>query len=98
MEAITNAVTSSDVIIIDEIGPMELHSQKFKEAIRKAAESSKVVVGVVHWKAVDSLVTEVKRRDDAEVHLVTLENRENSHSLVFREALYYLSRACSHEP
>lgn len=93
LEAITNAVTSSDVIIIDEIGPMELCSQKFKEAIRRAAESPKLVVGVVHWKAADSLIAEIKGRDDAEVRLVTLENRGNMDGLVFRQALEFLSGA-----
>ncbi len=91
VEAITRAVTSSDAIIIDEIGPMELYSQKFREAIRKVAESGKLVVGIVHWKATDSLINEIKRRDDAEVHVVTLENRGNLHELVSGEALNFLS-------
>jgi nucleoside-triphosphatase len=91
VEAIRNAAASSDVVIIDEIGPMELHSQKFREAIRKAAVSPKLVVGVVHWKATDSLITGLKGRDDAEVHLVTGENRESLHLLVLREALEFLS-------
>lgn len=90
--AITNAVVSSDVVVMDEIGPMELCSQKFKEAVRKAAQSQTLLVGVVHWKAQDSLITEIKGRDDAEVHLVTLENRESLHVLVLEEALDFLSR------
>jgi nucleoside-triphosphatase len=93
IEAITNAVTDSDVIVIDEIGPMELCSRKFREAVKKAVESPKLVVGVVHWKATDRLVTELKGRGDAEVHLVTLENRDNLHELVSGEALVFLSGA-----
>jgi nucleoside-triphosphatase len=89
--AITNAVASSDVVVMDEIGPMELYSQKFKEAVRKAAQSPKLLVGVVHWKAADGLITEINGRDDAEVHLVTLENRESLHVLVLEEALDFLS-------
>jgi nucleoside-triphosphatase len=91
VEAIANAVTSSDVIVIDEIGPMELHSQKFREAIMKAAEGPKLLVGVVHWKATDVLITRMKTMNDAEVHLVTLENRENLHALVLKKALDFLS-------
>src|SRR5208337_1606648 len=49
-EAITSAVKESDVIVIDEIGPMELHSKKFKEAVHMAAKSQKLLIGVVHWK------------------------------------------------
>jgi nucleoside-triphosphatase len=91
VEAITNAATGSDVIIIDEIGPMELCSQKFKEAVRKAAESPRLVVGIVHWKATDRLIAEIKGRDDTEVHLVTPENRGSLHVLVFRQALDFLA-------
>jgi nucleoside-triphosphatase len=91
VEAITSAVTRSDVIVIDEIGPMELHSRKFREAVLKAAESLKLLVGVVHWKATDTLIDRVKGRDDAEVHLVTVENRENLPVLVLKEAVVFLS-------
>jgi len=91
VEAITSVVTSSDAIIIDEIGPMELHSQKFREAVRKVAESPKLVVGIVHWKATDSLINEIKSRDDAEVYVVTFENRRNLHELVSGKALNFMS-------
>ena len=94
VRAIADAVVNSDVIIIDEIGPMELHSQKFREIVRKIAVSPKLVVGIVHWKAEDSLIAEVKARDDAEVHPVTLENRENLDELVLKEALNFLSETC----
>jgi nucleoside-triphosphatase len=90
VEAITSAVATSDVIVIDEIGPMELHSRKFRETVLKAAESPKLLVGVVHWKAVDTLIDRVKGRDDAEVHLVTVENRENLAVRVLKEAVAFL--------
>jgi nucleoside-triphosphatase len=91
VKAITDAVAISDVVVIDEIGPMELHSQKFREAILEAADSPKLLVGVVHWKAADSVINRIKGRDDVEVHLVTLENRESLHVSVLREALDFLS-------
>lgn len=90
VEAISNALTDSDVIVIDEIGPMELCSLKFKEIVAKAIESSKLVVGVVHWKVEDSLIAEAKGRSDAEVHVVTIENRGQLDELVFKEALNFL--------
>ncbi|HVP16497.1 MAG TPA: NTPase [candidate division Zixibacteria bacterium] len=91
VEAITSAVATSDVIVIDEIGPMELHSKKFREAVLKAAESLKLLVGVVHWKATDTLINIIKDRDDAEVHVVTVENRENLPVQVLGEAVVFLS-------
>ena len=75
-EAIFAAVENCDVIAIDEVGPMELFSEKFKEAARKALESCKPVVAVVHWKAQDKLIVEARNREDAELITVTSENRE----------------------
>jgi nucleoside-triphosphatase len=91
VEAITSALTASDVIVIDEIGPMELHSEKFREAAMKAAESSKLLLGVIHWKATDPLLERIKDRGDSEVRVVTIENRENLPVLVVREAVMFLS-------
>ena len=75
--AITNALEKCAAIAIDEIGPMELFSQKFKQAVAQALESKKLVLAVVHGKAKDPLVTQVKRRVDAEIFNVTFSNREN---------------------
>lgn len=90
-EAVTSAVTGSDVIVIDEIGPMELHSEKFRESVLKAAESLKLLIGVVHWKAMDPLVKRIKDRDDAEVGVVTIENRESLPIQVLGQAVAFLS-------
>jgi nucleoside-triphosphatase len=90
-EAITSAVKESEVIVIDEIGPMELHSKKFKEAVFMAAESQNLLIGVVHWKATDSFLTRIKHREDAEVLVVTVENRENLPVHVTGQAIEFLS-------
>jgi len=73
--AVLNAVGNCDVIVVDEIGPMELFSEKFKEAVWKSVESGKLLIGVVHWKAKDRLIEEVKNREDTKVVTVTQENR-----------------------
>jgi nucleoside-triphosphatase len=91
VEAITNAVADSDVVAIDEIGPMELHSRKFLEALTKAVESRKLIVGVVHQRASGNLMTELKSRDDAEVFIVKLENRGKMDKQLSKEALDFLS-------
>jgi nucleoside-triphosphatase len=75
--AITQALEKCDVIAIDEIGPMELFSEKFKQAVAQALESKKLMLTVVHGKAKDPLVTQIKRRVDAEIFNVTFCNREN---------------------
>ncbi|MEM3579131.1 MAG: NTPase [Candidatus Bathyarchaeia archaeon] len=91
VEAILKAWRECDVIAIDEIGPMELFSEKFRKAVQEAVESRKLVLGVVHWKARDKLVDAVKMRQDAEVFTVTLENRDKLHQTVVDKALRFLA-------
>jgi nucleoside-triphosphatase len=89
-QAIIDAVEKCEVIAIDEIGPMELFSERFKEAVRKALKSHKLVLAVVHWKAQDTLINEAKKREDVETTSVTLENRERLHKQITGNALKIL--------
>jgi nucleoside-triphosphatase len=89
-EAIVKSVEVSDVICVDEIGPMELFSEKFREAVRRAVESEKLVIGIVHWRARDRLIDEVRARDDVEIILVTIENRGKLHEFVLEKAVEFL--------
>jgi len=89
-KAVTEAVEKCEVIAIDEVGPMELYSERFKEAVRKALESHKLVLAVVHWKAQDTLINEAKKREDSKTTFVTLENRENLHKQIIGNALKIL--------
>lgn len=73
--AITEAIDKCAAIAIDEIGPMELYSEKFKQAVKQALESDKLVLAVVHAKTKDPLIAKAKQRADAEVFTVTLANR-----------------------
>ena len=88
--AIVDAVENFDVVAIDEVGPMELLSEKFKEAVKRAVESRKLVIGVVHWKARDRLIEEVKSREDAEIMPVTYENRNKLHETIVEKAVEFL--------
>jgi len=90
VEAIGVAVKTCDVVVIDEIGPMELFSEKFKITVRKAIESEKLVVAVVHWRVKDRLVEEAKMRDDAELAVVTHENRNRLHEEIVEMAVAFL--------
>ncbi len=78
VKSIEESLVNSEikVIIIDEIGKMELVSAKFQGAVKKALDSSKIVIGVI-TQAPSLFVKEVKRREDTRVVEVTLENREN---------------------
>ncbi len=89
-KAISEAIEKCGAVAIDEIGPMELFSQKFKQAVKQALESKKLVLAVVHAKARDQLINEVKRREDAEVFTVTLANRDILSEELIKQALEIL--------
>jgi nucleoside-triphosphatase len=83
--AIIDAITNCDVIVIDEIGRMELLSENFKTAVLKAIESGKKVLGTVmlnHHPFADS----IKRRPDIELIPVMRTNNEQ----VLREVKEWL--------
>jgi nucleoside-triphosphatase len=93
VKAILDACEKLDVVIVDEVGPMELFSEKFREAVKKAVESRKLVVSTIHWKTSGELISSVKKREDAETFIVTNENRDHLHEEVIRKALDFLSKA-----
>ncbi len=76
VKAIVDAIERCQVIVIDEIGPMELYSQKFKQFVAQALQSQKPVLAVVHAKVRDPLITQAKKRTDAKIFVVTVANRE----------------------
>ena len=90
VKAVEDAVENCAVIAIDEVGPMELFSEKFKEATRKALEGNKPVMAVVHWKAHDRLINEAKNRQDSETFTVTQENRNKLPEIITQKTLQAL--------
>lgn len=92
-KAVSDAVEDCDVVAIDEIGPMELFSDKFKEAVSKALGSGKLVVAVVHWKAQNPLVKEAKARADVEIFEVTVDNREKLPEVLVQKVRNFLERS-----
>lgn len=89
-EAIIDAVKNVEVVVIDEIGPMELYSEYFRKAIKNAVESRKLVIGTVHWKVTDKLIREIRGREDAETYIVTYANRGNLHKTIVQKAVEFL--------
>jgi len=74
--SIKNALARPDpiIIIVDEIGPMELKSKKFIEAVEEAIESGRSMLVSVHQKSEHELVRKVKK--EFETFEVTEENRD----------------------
>ena len=77
IEAIVSAIKHADLIVIDEVGPMELTSRRFKEAVQAALACGKPLLGTVHRNAQDPLVNAIRRDRAVEVIEVTNENRDS---------------------
>jgi len=92
VRAVQAALRDADVVIIDEIGPMELHSRAFKQAVMDAMRSSKLVLGVVHQSAQDSIIESIKNQDDTLIVTATFANRNDLHNILIRNALQYLQQ------
>jgi len=93
--AIADATEKCEVIVIDEIGPMELFSQKFKQAVKQALSSRNLVLAVVHARAKDPTINEAKQREDAEIFTVTFAKREALPHQLSKQALGFLLLAKS---
>ena len=72
--AVKEAILSYDIVIIDEIGKMELFSSNFRDAVLEALESEKKVLGTI-MLAAHPWADEIKRRDEVKTVRVTRANR-----------------------
>lgn len=72
--ALKEAIQSKDVVVIDEIGKMELFSQSFKDAVLEALNSEKKVLGTI-MLASHPWADKIKQRPDVEIIKVTRFNR-----------------------
>lgn len=62
-------------IIIDEIGPMEVLSAKYRELLMKLLASNKPVIGAI-FKNPHEWLDEFKKNDNIKIIELTLENRD----------------------
>ncbi|MCS7385912.1 MAG: NTPase [archaeon GB-1867-005] len=86
VNAISKALTSADVIVIDEVGPMELKSKSFENAVYTAFKSGKPVIAVIHWR-LSGAMQRVFSNLNPEVFEVTLQNRERLPEIILRRIL-----------
>ena len=75
--AIEKAINSEeiDIIIIDEIGKMEMLSERFCEVVIDALDSDKPIMVTLHKKSRTPLLQDIRRRDDIRILEVTAVNR-----------------------
>jgi len=77
VHAIEKAINDEevDIIVIDEIGKMEMLSEKFCEMVIEALDSDKPIMVTLHKKSRTPLLQDIRRRDDIRILEVTAVNR-----------------------
>jgi nucleoside-triphosphatase len=92
-KALEHARERSDLIVVDEVGPMELFSPEFRYGVRETVlESNKPCLCIVHKRLADPLIEELKNYREAKLYEVTYETRDNLPEEIWMEVLNYLKR------
>jgi nucleoside-triphosphatase len=74
VSALEAATREADLIVVDEIGKMELCSRRFVDALETAVRSPKPILGAV-LQAPHPWIDALKRRPDVELYRLTERNR-----------------------
>jgi len=75
VKSLSQALRDDDLIIIDEIGKMEIFSDKFKEKVLACLNSKKIVLATIGIGG-DKYISRIKERDDVTVFKMNRENRD----------------------
>ena len=73
--AIRTACEQCDIIVIDEVGKVEVESQAFIDAVIEALDVDKPMILTLHKKSRNPLLQDIRRRDDVRILEVTPTNR-----------------------
>ncbi|MEM1530498.1 MAG: NTPase [Candidatus Bathyarchaeia archaeon] len=87
VKAILNACEKASIIVIDEVGPMELYSSAFKAAVLRALDSGKRVLGTIHYRVSSEFTNLIKGRADTSIIEVTYENRDRLPKTIVNELM-----------
>lgn len=77
VKAIENSIKDEtvDIIIIDEVGKMAMHSERFNKVVIEALDNPKPVIMTLHKKSRNPLLQDIRRRDDVRILEVTAVNK-----------------------
>ncbi len=96
VSAIEDAL-ESDFAVIDEIGPMELYSIRFKDAVKFILDSDVPTLATIHLKSRDPFVKYVKGRKDCELIHVTYDNRNKLHLSISNRMMVFANERRDHK-
>ena len=81
VNALTRAVSSCDIIVIDEIGKMELYCREFQDAVEQALSSEKPLIGTIGEKLMHPFAMKIKEMPTVKVMTLTRSNWDD----IFRQ-------------
>lgn len=74
--SVQRALEHCNLVVIDEIGPMEFFSEAFKQVVLAALDSDRVVLGTIVQRS-KPFSDRIKARSDVDVMTVTRDNRSS---------------------
>lgn len=86
VKAVEDALKNKKIVVIDEIGKMELFSERFKDIMLKVLDSDRKLVGVIHlaeWPYLNAI------RGRSDVVLLEVNGRNNDE--VFKKAVAFIN-------
>ena len=81
IDRVKNALINSDVIICDEVGPMELKSNEFINTIKHLLKTDKKAIVVIHQKLEHPLIREFREKSNSLIN-INIRNREKVDNLL----------------
>lgn len=81
-QAIERAIEGAQLVVVDEVGPMELHSPRFIRAVERALEEAQNLLVTVHRASNHPLAYRIRHGVDHLFHLTREKREEQGHEVV----------------
>jgi nucleoside-triphosphatase len=75
IRALQEARQNADVVVIDEVGKMEVESEAFTKAVVDTLDQDKSIIMTLHKKSRNPLLQDIRRRDELRLLEVTPVNK-----------------------
>ena len=75
IRALQDARENADVVVIDEVGKMEVESEAFTKAVVDTLDQDKSIIMTLHKKSRNPLLQDIRRRDELRLLEVTPVNK-----------------------
>jgi len=83
-ERLSDAMKSCNIIICDEIGPMEVKSREFIESVKNLVDVDKKVIVVIHQKLRHPIIDQIRMKSELLINL-NLQNREKINEILLHK-------------